>query len=142
MRSLFCSCGIVSRCPPASFSSPATRGNLASYDLFGIRSTSLWRDHYNHTRPHSALNDRAPALFAALHQPGPTRSALSNPGTAKGKPRQGSASPAKAALDPVHLLPHNANNQGEALLRIAQTRDSLLSLWSDFQARQSGRRGS
>jgi len=27
---------------------------------------ALWRDHYNHQRPHSALEDRSPAGFAAL----------------------------------------------------------------------------
>ena len=25
-----------------------------------------WRHHYNHQRPHSALDDRAPAVFASL----------------------------------------------------------------------------
>ena len=28
-----------------------------------------FREHYNHQRPHSALADRAPAVFAALHRP-------------------------------------------------------------------------
>jgi putative transposase len=28
-----------------------------------------FRDHYNHQRPHSALADTAPAVFAAPHRP-------------------------------------------------------------------------
>ena len=28
-----------------------------------------FREHYNYQRPHSALADRAPAVFAALHRP-------------------------------------------------------------------------
>jgi len=28
-----------------------------------------FREHYNHQRPHSALADRTPAAFAALHRP-------------------------------------------------------------------------
>src|SRR5207237_3510269 len=28
-----------------------------------------FRQHYNHQRPHSALADRTPAAFAALHRP-------------------------------------------------------------------------
>jgi putative transposase len=31
------------------------------------RGLTLWRDHYNHQRPHSASGDRSPAVFAALH---------------------------------------------------------------------------
>jgi putative transposase len=31
------------------------------------RKLAAWRDHYNHDRPHSALDDRSPAQFAALH---------------------------------------------------------------------------
>jgi putative transposase len=30
---------------------------------------AMFREHYNHQRPHSALADRAPAVFAALHRP-------------------------------------------------------------------------
>jgi len=100
-----------------------------------------WRDHYNHMRPHSALDDRPPASFAALHQHGPARFALSTSDMANGKPRQGFAAPADAALDPARRLPDDTYHKGEALLRIARTRDSLLSLWSDFQARQSGSGG-
>jgi hypothetical protein len=35
-------------------------------------------------------------------------------------------------------LPEDIHYAGEALFRIAQTRGSLLSLWSDFQARKIG----
>jgi len=48
-------------------------------------------------------------------------------------PRQGFASPAGAALDPSRGLSEDINDQGEALLRIAQSRGSLLSLWSIFR---------
>jgi putative transposase len=99
-----------------------------------------WKDHYNHRRPHSALDDRPPSSFARLHAP-TTRFALSTLNKANGQPRQGCASPANAALDPARRLPEDVSDQGEALLRIARTQDSLLSLWSDFQARESAFRG-
>ena len=102
---------------------------------------AAWRHHYNHRRPHSALEDRAPASFAALHRDRPTRFALSTMHKANGEPRQGSAPPAAAALDVARRLPEDTYDKGEALLRIAQTRGSILSLWSDFQARQSGSGG-
>lgn len=60
---------------------------------------------------------------------------------ANGKPRQGFASPAHAALDPARHLPEGIPYQGEALFRIAHSRGSILSLWSDFQARKMGSRG-
>jgi hypothetical protein len=100
-----------------------------------------WRDHYNHYRPHSALDDRAPAVFAALHGIRPMRFARSEPNTATGEPRQAFASPADTALDLARRLPEDIHYAGEALFRIAQTRGSLLSLWSDFQARKSGSGG-
>lgn len=28
--------------------------------------SALWRDHYNHRRPHSGLDDRSPAVFARV----------------------------------------------------------------------------
>ena len=31
------------------------------------RKLAMWRANYNHHRPHSALNDRAPAEFSAAH---------------------------------------------------------------------------
>lgn len=99
---------------------------------------ALWRQHFNQQRPHSALDDRTPAAFADLHRTPAARSALSHPHTASGTPGQGFAPPAKAALDPAHHLPKTIYNQGEALLRLAQTRDPLVSLWSDFQARLAG----
>ena len=33
------------------------------------KKLAKFREHYNHERPHSALADRAPAVFAALHRP-------------------------------------------------------------------------
>jgi putative transposase len=105
------------------------------------RRLALWREHYNHQRPHSALDDRAPAAFAALHQPSTARSALADADKTNSKPGQGFAAPADAALDPVRRLSEDTCYQGEALFRIARTRDSLLSLWSEFQARQTGSAG-
>ena len=100
---------------------------------------ALWRHHYNQQRPHSALDDRTPAAFADLYRgDGAARSALFHPDKASRSPRQGSASPANAALDPDSRLPERIYNQGEALLRLARSRDSLVSLWSDFQASQKG----
>jgi putative transposase len=99
---------------------------------------ACWRDHYNHHRPHSALDDRAPAAFAGLHRTGARRFALSNSDKTNGGPPQGFALPANAALDPARRLSEDAIDQGEALFRIARSQSSLLSLWSDFQARKSG----
>src|SRR5579872_2794979 len=105
------------------------------------RGLALWRDHYNHQRPHSALDDRPPAVFAALHGIQGKRFALFDANKTNGKPRQGFASPAEAALDPACRLSEDTGYQSEALSRIAQTRDSLLSTWSNFQARQTGSGG-
>jgi putative transposase len=100
---------------------------------------ALWRQHYNRQRPHSSLDDRTPAAFADLHRRDrAARSALSHLPKASAGSRQGFASPAGAALDANPRLPERDYNQGEALLRLAQSRDPLVSLWSDFQARQSG----
>jgi hypothetical protein len=65
------------------------------------------------------------------------RSALPTLTKSNGGPRQGFASPATAVLDPPGCLPQDVLHKGEALYRIALTRGSLLSLWSDFQARYS-----
>jgi hypothetical protein len=100
-----------------------------------------WRNHYNHIRPHSALDDRPPAVFAALHRASLPRFALLPLNATNSSPRQGFALPADAALDPPRRLSEDIHYQGEALLGIAQTRGSLLSLWSDFQARKTGSGG-
>jgi putative transposase len=101
-----------------------------------------WKEHYNHRRPHSALDDRAPAAFASLHQHGRgERFALSHPPKTNSEPRQGFAAPADAALDPARRLSEDILDQGEALFRIARSQSPLLSLWSDFQARKSGPKG-
>ena len=81
-------------------------------------------------------------MFAAIHGVFTERSALANVRTANTKPRQGFATPAHAALDPARRLPEDDSYEREALSRIAQTRDSLLSLWSDFRARLTGSGGS
>jgi uncharacterized protein involved in exopolysaccharide biosynthesis len=47
-----------------------------------------------------------------------------------------------AALDPARRLSEHILDQGEALFRIARSQNSLLSLWSDFQARKPGSGGS
>jgi putative transposase len=99
---------------------------------------SAWRKHYNEERPHSALDDRTPAAFAKLHG---MRFALHTVSKASGNPRQGFAAPARAALDPGRDLPEDDLYEGEALLRIARTRDSLLSLWSNRKAHEQGLRG-
>jgi len=64
------------------------------------RKLKAWRDDYNHHRPHSALGDQSPALFAEQHRTVESvRSALPTRNKASGNPRQGSATPAAAALD-------------------------------------------
>jgi putative transposase len=100
-----------------------------------------WRNHYNQERPHSSLQDRAPAVFAALHGARPKRFALSDRNKTNSAPGQGYASPADAALDAGRSLSEDICDEGEALLRIAHSRDSLVSLWSDLQARQKGSGG-
>lgn len=105
------------------------------------RKLALWRTHYNEQRPHSALDDRAPSVFAKLHpQQSGTRFALKTLNKATVNPRQGCASPAKAALDAGRHLPEDVQYEGEALKRIAQTRDSLLSIWSNCKACEPGLR--
>jgi len=106
--------------------------------LHDARQTlARWRDHYNRQRPHSALADRTPASFASIYTT-TERFAPINVNTASCGPRQGFASPAKnAALDPVPRLPENPNYRGEALFQIAHSRDSLVSIWSALQGRQS-----
>jgi putative transposase len=97
-----------------------------------------WRNHYNLQRPHSALDDRTPASFAQDHAVSPACFTPIERNTASCGPRQGFATPAKnAALDPVPRLPDNLQYRGEALFEIAHARGSLLSLWSELQARQS-----
>jgi putative transposase len=103
---------------------------------------AAWRRDYNHNRPHSSLDDRAPAVFAQLHRDGGERFALSIFDKANGKPCQGFASPADAALDTARRLPKPDLYEGEALLRFAQTRGSILSLWSAWKARQMDPGGS
>jgi putative transposase len=97
-----------------------------------------WRDHYNHRRPHSSLEDLSPAVFASLHGVRAKRFALTAANTTNDEPPQGSAPPASAALDPARRLPEDIQYQGEALFRIARTQSHLMSLWSDFQARKMG----
>jgi putative transposase len=56
---------------------------------------AAWREHYNHHRPHSSLDDRPPSVFAGLHSRIARRFALSDTGKTNGNPRQGFAPPAK-----------------------------------------------
>ena len=94
---------------------------------------AAWRRHYNEERPLSALDDRTPAAFAKLHG---MRFALHTVPKASNNPLQGFALPATAALHPGRYLPEDDQYEGEALLRIARTRDSLLSLWSNWKAHE------
>lgn len=95
-----------------------------------------WRDHYNYQRPHSALDDRSPAVFATQYAQATERFAPTKTDRASEQPRQGSAAPADAALDPAARLPENLRYRGEALFRIAHTRESLLGLWRALQAHE------
>jgi putative transposase len=109
-------------CLNVSWFSSLTNANL---------KLTAWRKHYNEERPHSALDDRTPLAFAKLHG---MRFALHLTNKASSNPPQGFALPAKAALDPGRHLPEDDLYEGEALLRLAQNRDSLLSLWSNWKA--------
>jgi putative transposase len=93
---------------------------------------ALWRHHYNHQRPHSALQDRTPAAIAALHRTCENRRfTLPLADRALVVPRQGCASPNDIALDPGPRVPCNSSYESEAPLRSAQeTREPLLSVWS------------
>ena len=104
------------------------------------RKLATWRGDYNHHRPHSALNDRAPAEFAAAHRiAAKPRFALSTVNKAVVTRCQGFASPAHAALDTGSRPPLRDLDQGEALIRIApETRDSISSTWSAWKARFTG----
>ena len=59
-----------------------------------------FREHYNHQRPHSALADRAPAVFAALHRP----EKRASPGVGAGE---------EAHTPPLPLQPHPARTSVE-----------------------------
>jgi putative transposase len=75
----------------------------------------VWRDDYNHQRPHSALADRTPAEFAAKFQPlRIARSAPSTLNTASENPCQGFATPATAALDKGSRQPVNRPIRGRS----------------------------
>lgn len=59
-----------------------------------------FREHYNHQRPHSALADRAPAVFAALHR----QEERGSPGVWAGE---------EAHTPPLSLRPHPACRPAE-----------------------------
>jgi putative transposase len=107
------------------------------------RKLAVWRHNYNHHRPHSSLNDRAPAEFAKLHQRSEDRRfAFSTVNKAVGNYCQGFAPPALAALDSSPRPPSRYKDESEAPLRIAlETRDPLSSLWSAWKARFTGSGG-
>ena len=70
------------------------------------RKLKRWREQYNQDRPHSALADRTPNEFAALHTSvAASRFALSTVDRAIDRPSKGFASPAGAALDSARRSP-------------------------------------
>jgi putative transposase len=134
----------VENCYAESFNG-RLRDECLNVEWFGSldearRKIAAWRDHYNHVRPHSSLDDRAPAEFAKTHRdPAKRRFALPTVHKADGGRCQGFASPVAAALDTSPRLPVRIIDQGEAPDRIArETGDSLLSLWSARKARLTG----
>ena len=97
------------------------------------RQLATWRYHYNHERPHSALQDQTPASVAETHRrEWERRFAFSSLDRALGGPPQGFAAPADAALDPGRRAPcKNTFYEGEAPSRSAgESGVPLLSLWS------------
>jgi putative transposase len=122
------------------------RDECLNVEWFGslqqARSTlARWRHQYNHHRPHSALADQTPSAFASAYAQSLERFAPMNADRASEKPRQGFAAPAAAALDSVPCLPEDTRHRSEALFKIAHTRDSLLSLWSEFGPRKTSSAG-
>src|SRR5262249_13840298 len=90
------------------------------------RKLATWRDDYNHVRPHSSLNDRAPAGFARTHRAAAKgRFALPIADKAVQGRCQGSASSANAALDIGPGLPLRHLDKGEAADRIAHKLERL-----------------
>lgn len=100
------------------------------------KTLAWWRSHYNQQRPHSALADQTPAAFARFHAEGTERFAPSGEDGASEQPRQGFAAPTDVALDSVAPLPKDRHYRSEVLFQIAHARDSLLSIWSELQARK------
>jgi hypothetical protein len=100
-----------------------------------------WRAHYNQQRPHSALSDQTPESFANKYRAVLERCAPPVRTTASEEPRQGFAAPTKVALDSVPCLPEHVHYRSEALFRIAHTRGSLMSLWSELQAYKTSSEG-
>jgi putative transposase len=105
------------------------------------RTLAAWRTHYNHSRPHSALTDQTPAAFASRYQAAVERFAPSKTNRASEEPRQGFATPATAALDPVPCLPEDSHYRSEALFQVARSKSSLLTLWSALQAHKTSSAG-
>jgi len=118
------------------------RDECLNVEWFGsmadARSTlAAWHTHYNHSRPHSALGDETPAAFASRYQSLVERFAPLKTNRSSEEPRQGFATPAAAALDPVPCLPKDGNYRSEALFQIARSKSSLLTLWSEFQSHKT-----
>jgi putative transposase len=84
------------------------------------RQLATWRYHYNHERPHSALQDQTLASVAAEHgSEVKRRFAFSSLDRALGVPPQGFAAPADAALDPGRRAPcKNTFYEGEVPAKV------------------------
>jgi putative transposase len=65
------------------------------------KKLAKFREHYNHQRPHSALADRAPAVFAELHRP----EERDSPGVWAGE---------EAHTPPLPLPPHPARTSADS----------------------------
>jgi Integrase core domain len=95
---------------------------------------SRWRLHYNHRRPHSALNDRSSAKFAMQYGEAVERFAPMSVDKAIEQPSQGFAAPANVALDSAARSPEDDRYRSEALFRIAHAKEPLIGIWIAFQA--------
>ncbi|MGH7869802.1 MAG: integrase core domain-containing protein [Candidatus Dormibacteraceae bacterium] len=96
-----------------------------------------WRDYYNQQRPHSSLAHRTPTALARDHEVAVERFATINASTANFESRQGSLRRQRSPPLTRSSLAGKSPLSGKALIRIAHTRDSLLSIWSELQARES-----
>jgi putative transposase len=122
------------------------RDECLNLDRFGTlaelrEKLEQFRDHYNHQRPHSALDDYAPAEFARQYRAASESCfALDADSTASEPVCPGpSVNGLAAALDKPVQMRKSDKYEGEAGPgKPSRTRNSLLRLWKKFQARQSG----
>lgn len=104
----------------------------AKKKLFG------WWKHYNEQRPHSALNDRTPGVFARQYNKSTLGASPTQTDPAGSGLSQEFASPAYAALDPARCLQEDDFYRSDLLGKIASSQSPLVRLWCELKANKSG----